>query len=84
VGGAHRNVYDTVRNVERYIARTLAELKRVKIDHLLEARYQRLRSMGRNVVLDASTAGKRLRRGPVPIQAVGGRTRRSKVARVRV
>ena len=46
VGGAHRNVHDTVHNVEDYIVRTLAELRRFKIDALLEKRYDRLRSMG--------------------------------------
>jgi acetyl-CoA carboxylase carboxyl transferase subunit alpha len=46
IGGAHRNVHDTIYNVEDYIVRTLAELRRVKIDTLLEKRYERLRSMG--------------------------------------
>jgi len=46
LGGAHRNVHDTVYNVERYIAKTLADLKRTKIDNLLENRYQKLRSIG--------------------------------------
>ncbi|MHC4646683.1 MAG: acetyl-CoA carboxylase carboxyltransferase subunit alpha [Planctomycetota bacterium] len=48
LGGAHRNVHDTVYNVERYIERTLRELKRVKIENLLEARFKRLRSIGSN------------------------------------
>jgi acetyl-CoA carboxylase carboxyl transferase subunit alpha len=47
LGGAHRNIHDTVYNVERYIVRTLAELKRMKIDNLLENRYKKLRSVGR-------------------------------------
>jgi acetyl-CoA carboxylase carboxyl transferase subunit alpha len=46
LGGAHRNVHDTVYNVERYIVKTLRDLKRVKIEKLLEARYERLRSIG--------------------------------------
>jgi len=46
VGGAHRNVHDTVYSVEDYIVRTLRELRRIKIDTLLEKRYDRLRSMG--------------------------------------
>jgi len=44
--GAHRNVHDTVYNVEKYITKTLAELKSVAIDTLLEKRYQKLRSIG--------------------------------------
>ena len=46
VGGAHRNVHDTVYNVESYIAQALAELRRIKIDDLLENRYRKWRSIG--------------------------------------
>jgi acetyl-CoA carboxylase carboxyl transferase subunit alpha len=46
LGGAHRNVHDTVYNVERYIVKTLRELKRMKIENLLETRYDKLRSIG--------------------------------------
>ena len=46
LGGAHRNIHDTVYNVERYIVRTLQELKGTKIDNLVEARYKKLRSIG--------------------------------------
>ena len=50
LGGAHRNVHDTVYNVESYIAKTLADLKRIKIDNLLENRYQKLRSIGAEAI----------------------------------
>lgn len=46
LGGAHRNVHDTVYNVERYIVRTLAALRRTKIENLLENRYKKLRTLG--------------------------------------
>ncbi len=46
LGGAHRNVHDTVYNVEEYIVKTLRDLKRTKIDNLLESRYKKLRSIG--------------------------------------
>jgi acetyl-CoA carboxylase carboxyl transferase subunit alpha len=46
LGGAHRNLHDTVYNVESYIVKTLRELKRVKIDQIIEARYNKLRSIG--------------------------------------
>ncbi|UCC97196.1 MAG: acetyl-CoA carboxylase carboxyltransferase subunit alpha [Phycisphaerales bacterium] len=46
LGGAHRNLHDTVHNVEDYIVRTLRELRRVKIDTLLDNRYAKLRSTG--------------------------------------
>jgi acetyl-CoA carboxylase carboxyl transferase subunit alpha len=50
LGGAHRNVHDAVYNVESYIAKTLADLKRIKIDNLLENRYQKLRSIGAEAI----------------------------------
>jgi len=46
LGGAHRNIHDTVYNVEKYVVKTLRDLKRTKIDNLLENRYSRLRSIG--------------------------------------
>jgi len=46
LGGAHRNVHDTIYNVEKYIVKTLRELKRMKIDNLLDNRYNKLRSIG--------------------------------------
>jgi acetyl-CoA carboxylase carboxyl transferase subunit alpha len=46
LGGAHRNIHDTLYNVEQYIIKTLRELKRIKIDTLLNARYDKLRLIG--------------------------------------
>ncbi|MCX5632467.1 MAG: hypothetical protein NTW93_02135, partial [Phycisphaerae bacterium] len=46
LGGAHRNIHDTVYNVEQYIVRTLRELKRVSIENLLDSRYKKLRTIG--------------------------------------
>jgi acetyl-CoA carboxylase carboxyl transferase subunit alpha len=46
LGGAHRNVHDAIYNVEQYITRTLRELKRIKIENLLEQRYKKLRTTG--------------------------------------
>ena len=46
LGGAHRNVHDTIYNVEQYIIKTLRDLKRTKIDNLLENRYKKLRTTG--------------------------------------
>jgi acetyl-CoA carboxylase carboxyl transferase subunit alpha len=48
LGGAHRNVHDTVYNVQKYILKTLADLKRTKTENLLENRYRKLRSIGNN------------------------------------
>ena len=46
LGGAHRNLHDTVYNVEKYIVKTLRDLKRTKIENLLDNRYSKLRAIG--------------------------------------
>ncbi|MCJ7729959.1 MAG: acetyl-CoA carboxylase carboxyltransferase subunit alpha [Sedimentisphaerales bacterium] len=46
LGGAHRNIHDTVYNVEQYVIRTLAALKRTKVEDLLDNRYRKLRAIG--------------------------------------
>lgn len=46
LGGAHRNARDTIHNVETYIVKTLRDLKRTKLDNLLENRYRKLRLIG--------------------------------------
>ncbi|MCK4997886.1 MAG: acetyl-CoA carboxylase carboxyltransferase subunit alpha [Anaerohalosphaera sp.] len=46
LGGAHRNQHDVIHNVEQYIVSTLRQLKRVKIDDLVEKRYIKLRNIG--------------------------------------
>ena len=46
LGGAHRNLHDTVYNVEKYIVKTLRDLKRTKVDNLLDNRYNKLRAIG--------------------------------------
>ena len=46
LGGAHRNVHDTIYSVKEYIFKTLKKLKSIKIDVLLEERYKKLRSIG--------------------------------------
>ena len=48
LGGAHRNVHDTVYNVRRYIIKTLRDLKRTKTPNLLDSRYKKWRSIGNN------------------------------------
>ncbi len=56
LGGAHRNVHDTVFNVEQYVSRTVTELSRLGVDVLLERRYERLRKIG---ALDAGVLAAR-------------------------
>jgi acetyl-CoA carboxylase carboxyl transferase subunit alpha len=52
LGGAHRSLGEAAGNLERYIVRTLRELKRVPLDHLLQHRYQRWRRMGKVIHLE--------------------------------
>ena len=46
LGGAHRNLHDTVYSVEQFVVRTLRNLSRVGVNQLLEKRYQKLRRIG--------------------------------------
>jgi len=46
LGGAHRNIHDTISNVERYIIQTLAGLKRLTTENLLKNRAEKLRFIG--------------------------------------
>ena len=46
LGGAHRNIHETVYNVEKYIVKTLRTLKRTKTENMLDNRYKKLRAIG--------------------------------------
>jgi acetyl-CoA carboxylase carboxyl transferase subunit alpha len=46
LGGAHRDPHSAAHNLETYIGKTLRELKRLKIDKLLERRYEKFRNLG--------------------------------------
>ena len=74
LGGAHRNVHDTVYNVEEYIVKTLRDLKRTKIENLLESRYKKLRSIGSvrlkdKIITRIKAAAKTGRAKPKPVPA---------------
>lgn len=59
LGGAHRNLHDTIYNVEQYIIKALRDLKRTKTDNLLANRYKKLQSIG-------TTHSEKLRRKTQP------------------
>jgi acetyl-CoA carboxylase carboxyl transferase subunit alpha len=59
VGGAHRNVHDTVYNVETYIARTLTQLRRVSIDELVDGRYRKWRALGSKATVEGAPMAQR-------------------------
>jgi acetyl-CoA carboxylase carboxyl transferase subunit alpha len=46
LGGAHRDPRTAAHNLEQYISKALRDLKRSKIDNLLERRYEKFRKMG--------------------------------------
>lgn len=54
VGGAHRNIHDTVYNVETFIAKTLVQLRRTSVPDMLEARYRKWRSVGQDATIGVS------------------------------
>lgn len=53
LGGAHRNPRYAADTIEKYVDKTLRELKRLPIEKLVDQRYERLRKLGQ----DAVTAG---------------------------
>jgi acetyl-CoA carboxylase carboxyl transferase subunit alpha len=46
LGGAHRDRHTAAHNLEQYIAKNLRDLKRCKIENLLERRYEKFRNLG--------------------------------------
>jgi len=68
VGGAHRNVHDTVWNVEGYINKTLTELKRLSKDKLLASRYKKWRTAGSDFtkIVAKKPAAEKTKITPVP------------------
>jgi acetyl-CoA carboxylase carboxyl transferase subunit alpha len=46
LGAAHRDPNATAHAIEQYIAKTLRDLKRCKIENVLERRYERFRNLG--------------------------------------
>jgi len=43
----HRDPHSAAHSLEQFLAKTLRELKRIKLDTLLERRYDKFRNMGR-------------------------------------
>ena len=52
LGGAHRDPHTAAHNLQQYVAKTLRDLKRSKIENLLERRYEKFRNQG--VVIEQS------------------------------
>jgi acetyl-CoA carboxylase carboxyl transferase subunit alpha len=56
LGAAHRNPAEAAATLERYLGRALLELRRLKPDKLVEARYARWRRMGKVLKLELQPA----------------------------
>jgi acetyl-CoA carboxylase carboxyl transferase subunit alpha len=52
LGGAHRDPHTAAHNLEQFVAKTLRDLKRCKMENLLERRYEKFRNLG--VVIEES------------------------------
>lgn len=46
LGGAHRDPHTAAHSLEQYVAKTLRDLKRSKVEKLVERRYEKFRGMG--------------------------------------
>ncbi|MDB5328357.1 MAG: accA [Phycisphaerales bacterium] len=46
LGGAHRDPHTAAHTLDQYVMKTLRELRRFKIENLLERRYEKFREMG--------------------------------------
>jgi acetyl-CoA carboxylase carboxyl transferase subunit alpha len=46
LGGAHRDWHTAAHSLEQFISKTLRDLKRCKVENLLERRYERFRNQG--------------------------------------
>jgi acetyl-CoA carboxylase carboxyl transferase subunit alpha len=46
LGGAHRDPHQAAHTLDQYLTKSLRELKRFKIENLLERRYEKFRHMG--------------------------------------
>jgi acetyl-CoA carboxylase carboxyl transferase subunit alpha len=46
LGGAHRDPHTAAHSLEQHIAKTLRDLKRTKLENLLDRRYEKFRNLG--------------------------------------
>jgi acetyl-CoA carboxylase carboxyl transferase subunit alpha len=58
LGGAHRDPHSAAHNLEQYLAKSLRDLKRTKVENLLERRYDKFRSLGEFVETSRKAAAR--------------------------
>src|SRR3954467_12379596 len=63
LGGAHRDPHSAAHNLEQFLAKALRDLKRTKVENLLERRYEKFRNLG--VVEETSRKGAKKPAGKV-------------------
>jgi acetyl-CoA carboxylase carboxyl transferase subunit alpha len=56
LGGAHRDPHQAAHQLEQFISKTLRDLKRTKIENLLERRYEKFRRLGEFTEASARSA----------------------------
>jgi len=71
LGGAHRNPYETIRNVEAYIIKTLHVLQRYKVENLIENRYQKFRKIGQTRITKNESCDEQIRRNALQEKPTG-------------
>src|SRR5688572_11647642 len=58
LGGAHRDPHTTAHALETYLSKTLRDLKRTKVDNLLERRYEKFRQLGEYIETSRTKAAR--------------------------
>src|SRR5438552_15816078 len=58
LGGAHRDPRSAAHNLEQFLSKTLRDLKRAKLDNLLERRYDKFRQLGEYVEASRKAAAR--------------------------
>jgi acetyl-CoA carboxylase carboxyl transferase subunit alpha len=58
LGGAHRDPHTAAHSLETYLSKTLRDLKRTKIDNLLERRYDKFRRLGEYIETSRKAAAR--------------------------
>jgi len=73
LGGAHRDPKSAASNLEHYLAETIAKLKRIPLDKLLDQRYEKLRHMGDYFRTESQTSGAKRSATKVSSKAIAGK-----------
>ena len=56
LGGAHRDHHQMAARMKHYLSRTLAQLREIPADDLVQQRYEKFRQMGRYLEAEAASS----------------------------